>query len=64
MKITITSDNEYSERDFDYAFGKAKRFFNSEQMAKVYIHKSGNVAITLKRVNDEIQATIKSTGNE
>ena len=57
MNISIKSELPFSEYEFDLAYGRVKRFLNSGKKVHVYLFDS--FAVTMKRKNESVIATIK-----
>lgn len=57
MDILIKSELPFSEYKFDLAYGRVKRFLNTEKKAHVYLF--NDFAITIKRKKESVVATIK-----
>ena len=57
MHIQIKSELPFSEYEFDLAYGRVKRFLNSGK--KVHVYLFSDFAVTMKRKNESVIATIK-----
>ena len=57
MHIQIKSELLFSEYEFDLAYGRVKRFLNSGK--KVHVYLFNDFAVTIKRKNESVIATIK-----
>jgi len=57
MNIQIKSESPFSEYEFDLAYGRVKRFLNTDK--KVHVYLFNGFAVTMKRKNESVIATIK-----
>ena len=58
MNIEIKSELPFSEYKFDLAYGRVKRFLNTDK--KVHVYLFNGFAVTIKRKGKSVVATIKN----
>ena len=58
MNIEIKSELPFSEYKFDLAYGRVKRFLNTDK--KVHVYLFNGFAVTIKRKGESVVATIKN----